>query len=82
MTPRPYFDAVRPEMKGTPMADIDPRVLAQLASRRRFMGGGAAAAGGDEDGHEGDQRAVSGHGRSLGWRDEALLWLLGTNDAA
>ena len=26
------------------MADIDPRVLAQLASRRRFMGGGAAAA--------------------------------------
>jgi spermidine/putrescine transport system substrate-binding protein len=31
-------------MKGTPMADIDPRVLAQLASRRRFMGGGAAAA--------------------------------------
>ena len=26
------------------MAEIDPRVLAQLASRRRFMGGGAAAA--------------------------------------
>lgn len=26
------------------MADIDPRVLAQLASRRRFIGGGAAAA--------------------------------------
>jgi spermidine/putrescine transport system substrate-binding protein len=31
-------------MKGTPMADIDPRVLARLASRRRFIGGGAAAA--------------------------------------
>jgi spermidine/putrescine transport system substrate-binding protein len=26
------------------MADIDPRVLARLASRRRFIGGGAAAA--------------------------------------
>ena len=26
------------------MADIDPRVLARMASRRRFMGGGAAAA--------------------------------------
>ncbi|WP_313674480.1 spermidine/putrescine ABC transporter substrate-binding protein [Mycolicibacterium sp.] len=26
------------------MAEIDPRVLAQLASRRRFIGGGAAAA--------------------------------------
>jgi spermidine/putrescine transport system substrate-binding protein len=26
------------------MAEIDPRVLAQLASRRRFLGGGAAAA--------------------------------------
>ena len=26
------------------MADIDPRVLAQMASRRRFIGGGAAAA--------------------------------------
>jgi spermidine/putrescine transport system substrate-binding protein len=31
-------------MKGNPMADIDPRVLARLASRRRFIGGGAAAA--------------------------------------
>jgi hypothetical protein len=26
------------------MADIDPRVLARLASRRRFIGGGAAVA--------------------------------------
>ena len=26
------------------MADIDPRILARLASRRRFIGGGAAVA--------------------------------------
>ncbi|MCX6479988.1 MAG: spermidine/putrescine ABC transporter substrate-binding protein, partial [Mycobacterium sp.] len=26
------------------MAEIDPRVIAQMASRRRFIGGGAAAA--------------------------------------
>jgi spermidine/putrescine transport system substrate-binding protein len=31
-------------MKGNTMAEIDPRVLAQLNSRRRFIGGGAAAA--------------------------------------
>ena len=31
-------------MKGNTMAEIDPRILAQLNSRRRFIGGGAAAA--------------------------------------
>jgi hypothetical protein len=58
---------------------VGPALGKRPARSRRGCGTGAAARSGERQ--DGEQQAVSGHGRSLVWREECLAWLLGTNDA-